>query len=118
MATLPANDAPDPIPAPVTRSGAGHSARFWPLIVLLVAFWAYQFLSQSVEMSTHVRFFSRIGVSVFLAIGGLIWWFLNRPFSRRERIAWFAGTFAVLIGVSFVCHASFGVFGMLFFGLP
>src|SRR6266478_7510439 len=120
MTTMHSSSSPVPAPPPAAavQLPVPRPARFWAVIVLLTGFWGYQVLSQSVEMATHLRFFSRIGVSVFLALGFAIWWFLNRRFSRRERFAWFAGTLAVLIGVSFVCHPSFGVFGMLFFGLP
>src|SRR5262245_36123728 len=118
MTTIPSSSPPVPALATSAELPISRPVRFWPVLVLLAAFWGYQSLSQSVEMATHVRFFSRIGVSVFLALGFAIWWFLNRRFSRRERFAWFGGTLAVLIAVSFVCHPSFGVFGMLFFGLP
>jgi outer membrane protein assembly factor BamB len=120
MTTMPGSSSSVPAPPPATSAEppVPRPARFWPAIILLAGFWGYQALSQSAEMATHVRFFSRIGVSVLLALGFAIWWFLNRRFGRRERFAWLAATLAVLIGVSFVCHPSFGVFGMLFFGLP
>src|SRR5262245_48994752 len=120
MTTIPSSSSPVPVPAPAMAAelSVSRPVRFWPVLVVLAAFWGYQSLSQSFEMATHIRFFSRIGVSVLLALGFAIWWFLNRRFSRRERFAWFAATLAVLVGVSFVCYPSFGVFGMVLFGLP
>jgi outer membrane protein assembly factor BamB len=92
--------------------------RFWPVVALLAAFWLFSILSPHVEMATLVRFLSRIAGSLFVAFGFSAWWFFNRHFSLRERFAWFAGTLAVLTAAGFACHRSFGVFGMLFFGLP
>jgi outer membrane protein assembly factor BamB len=114
-------DTTGPVPAPSpagSETAAARRMRFWPVLTLLAAFWGFQFLSQGIEMATLVRFLSRIAVSLLVAVGFSVWWFLNRNFSRRERIAWFAGTLAVLAVAGFLCHASFGLFGMLFFGLP
>src|SRR5258708_5343713 len=107
-----------PLPADVNNSPALRPMRYWPVVVLLAGFWAFQFIAQEIEMPTLVRFVTRIAVSALVALGFAVWWFLNRRFSRRERFAWFGGTLAALLGAGFFCHPTFGIFGMLFFGLP
>src|SRR5579859_5627941 len=85
-----------PVAAAATEPQVQRPLRFWPIVLVLAGFWAYQLLSPSVELATHVRFFSRIGVSLAVVLGFTLWWFWSKRFTRRERWAWFGATLVVL----------------------
>jgi outer membrane protein assembly factor BamB len=75
-----------PATAPSTESPSKVRAiRFWPMAVMLAAFWAYFIGNYWMELSQGQRFFSRLIAHAILFLGFLIWWLSRRGVPWRER---------------------------------
>ncbi len=105
--------------SPAAQSPAGHqpAIRFWPILTVLAAFWAFRFGAEWVEMTMFGRFITRMGAHALLLIAFLAWWLTARGVSRRDRwlgLLAFAvtGTIAAVLA-----DKSVGAF-LIVFGLP
>jgi outer membrane protein assembly factor BamB len=85
--------------------------RHWLAAVPVAAYWGFMFVSDRLEWPTFLRFGSRIIVGLSLALFTLIWWWVNRRTSLRERAFGFA-VFLIggIIAVP-LCDRSTGVAG-------
>ena len=91
--------------------------RFWPAVVLLVAFWGFRVGYEWVEMAMSMRFLSRMIANLLLLVLFFAWWLTNRRVSRADRWRAFGVFIAGAIGSGLLAHKSIGMFSIVF-GLP
>jgi outer membrane protein assembly factor BamB len=102
----------------VLSASAPTTPRFWPAIVLLALFFAFQAGAEWVEMSMFVRFISRMVAHALLLLLFLAWWLTNRRLSRADR--WLA-VGVVVAGAAvagMLSDPTVGIFGLVLSGLP
>lgn len=94
------------------------SPRVWPAVAMIGLFWTVHFVTARMELPTFVRFLESMALSVLLALGFLLWWFLNRRVRLRERFVAFAA--AILGGVlaAPLCQQTLGVWILIFMVPP
>jgi outer membrane protein assembly factor BamB len=110
-----ASPAVDATPAP---PAAARPPRVWPAFAALALFWAYFFGCDWLELTTAVKFFSRLGAVALLTLLFMIWWWANRRISLADKLLGFAA--AVLSGAAanFLYHQSMAQWGLIFFPWP
>src|SRR5258708_15706033 len=59
---------------------------FWPAVAILIVYGAFRLGSPWVDMSSLVRFASRMGALALGALALSIWWFANRHLPRGHRL--------------------------------
>lgn len=92
----------DPLsPAPADGAKLG---RVWPMLVVLAAFWAFEWSVYSIEMAAFTRFISRwiVYLAVFLVF--LVWWLTYRGFRFRDRVAFLGAMVGMSLLASAVVH--------------
>jgi outer membrane protein assembly factor BamB len=70
------------------RTEAAKPPRYWLGVVILAAFWAFEFSCRRIDLSMGVLFFSRLTALALLVLLFPIWWLTNCRVSRSDR--WFA----------------------------
>ena len=91
--------------------------RFWPILAVLAAFWAFRFGAEWIEMTMFGRFVTRMGAHALLLIAFLVWWLTARGVSRRDR--WLGMLAFAVTGTIAAVLADKTVGGFLIvFGLP
>jgi outer membrane protein assembly factor BamB len=96
-----------------------RAPRVWPAVVLVGMYWALAFTLASLELTTFVRFISRMGVCALLIILFTVWWALNRRVSGTDRLLGLAVTFlGGVLAAPFCDLESIGVLGLVMAGLP
>jgi outer membrane protein assembly factor BamB len=74
--------------------------RVWPPVLMAVLFWMFWVAHYLIPMDAGTRFLSRLGASVLLLLGFLIWWLSRRAIRWQDRLLavalWIAGTFAAV----------------------
>lgn len=90
MSVREASSSAEPYRAPAAPAAgpigqAGPRIRFWPMLVVLAAFWVSRFGAEWVEMTMFLRFITRMAAHAALLIALLTWWLTNRGVSRRDR---------------------------------
>jgi outer membrane protein assembly factor BamB len=102
-------------PAPAV---AARPPRVWPAFAALALFWGYFIGCDWMELTTGVKFFSRIGAVALLTLVFLVWWWANRRISLADKLLGF--TAAVLSGAAanFLYHKSVAGFGLIFWPWP
>ena len=104
--------------APPAPPVAQRPPRVWPVFGALALFWAYFIGSDWLELTTPVKFFSRLGAIALLTLAFLVWWWANRRIRLADKLLGFA--VAVLGGVAanFLYHKTMAQFGLAFFPWP
>jgi outer membrane protein assembly factor BamB len=102
-------------PAPLV---AARPPRVWPAFVALALFWAYFFGCDWVELTTPVKFFSRLGAVALLTLVFLIWWWANRRVGLADKLLGFAAAVLGGAAANFLYHPSMAQFGLIFFPWP
>jgi outer membrane protein assembly factor BamB len=97
---------------------AARPVRVWPAFVALALFWAYFFGCDWIELTTPVKFFSRLGAVALLTLFFAVWWWANRRIRLADK---FLGSAAAVLGgaaANFLYHQSMAAWGLIFFPWP
>jgi len=101
-----------------SETNAEKRPRFWPVILLLAAFWTLYHGLYWLDLSMGNRFLYRMANYAALLLLFLVWWLTNRRISRRDR--WFA--FGIVVAGAAVAgllvDKTVGVFGLVLSGMP
>src|SRR4051794_5889358 len=76
-------------PAP-SETRAARAPRLWPAVVMVGLFWAVYTAAYQIDLTTGVRFFTRLGAAVLLALGSLVWWWCRRRVGWADKLFGFA----------------------------
>ncbi len=92
--------------------------RVWPVVLMLAAFWAFEFAAYGLQMSMFARFMSRFAAYGVLLLFFLGWWLTRRAIRWRDRLL--AIAVVVLAGVAAysLVDPSINVFGLLMGAFP
>ena len=111
--------SPAPVAPPDSAPAAALPApRLWPAVTLVSLWWAFSLISPTIELTTGVRFLSRIAVTALVALLFSVWWWTNRRIRLRDRTFLFLGVVLGGIVVAQFCDPSVGGWGLFFFGVP
>jgi outer membrane protein assembly factor BamB len=93
--------------------------RLWPAVALVGLYWAVVVVSYSLELTTFMRFITRLGAAVLLTPAFLVWWWVRRRVRFADRLFGFAAVVGTGVVAAQFCHPSVGgVFGLLIGGAP
>jgi outer membrane protein assembly factor BamB len=109
------SSAPTTAPAPTVTA---RPPRVWPVFGALALFWAYIFGCDWVELTTGVKFFSRLGAVGLLTLFFLVWWWANRRIGWADKLLGFAVAALGGVAANFLYHQTMAQWGLLFFPLP
>src|SRR5689334_19571568 len=90
----------------------------WLGAAIVGAFWIFQLVIGSLELTIFQEFLSRVAAGFLLILAFAIWWLTNGSIRRGDR--WLALLAGIVLAVATVplSDRSVGVFGVLFFGVP
>lgn len=103
--------------APADANRAPRGLWLWPAVVMVVAYWTFHFTFQAMEVSTFVRFITRMGAHALLFFTFLGWWCVNGRIPRFHRFAALAFAVAGGVAANYFMHPSLGVVGVLTTGI-
>jgi outer membrane protein assembly factor BamB len=86
-------------------------ARLWWSAIPFAAYWGYLLLSDWAELPTFVRFASRFLAGAFLTLFAIVWWWVNRRTSLRDKAFGFGVLVAGGLIAAPLCDPSSGVAG-------
>jgi outer membrane protein assembly factor BamB len=96
--------------------------RLWPAILLVVAFWAFHFGADFVEMSMGFRFLSRFAFYGIIVLGFVVWWLAASRANWKDRLLVFGAMIAGAVIAGLLADkkslGSMGPFGVFLSGFP
>jgi outer membrane protein assembly factor BamB len=108
-----------PVAPPNSAPAAALPAlRLWPAVTVVSLWWAFSLVSPAIELTTFVRFLSRIAVTALAILLFSVWWWTNRRIRLRDRALLFLGVVVGAIVVGQFCDPSVGGWGLFFFAVP
>jgi hypothetical protein len=109
---------PSPVAPEVYARPSSPAPRLWPAVTLVALLWGFSLVSPAVELTTFVRFVSRIGVTALTALLFSVWWWTNWRVPLRERAVLYVGVVLGGFATAKLSDPSVGGWGLFFFGLP
>ena len=104
---------PSPSPAAPARA-----LRIWPVVLMVVAYWAFVTAIGRLDMPIYVIFLSSMAASALLVLAFSAWWMSRSAVSLRERLIGFAALWGGMIVAGLASDPSVGVIGLVFVGVP
>lgn len=92
--------------------------RLWPLVAIMLVYWALHFVLESMSLQGGHRFVSRMVLHLFLLSACAFWWLSRRQFSQLERLLATAVFVAAAIGMLLVADPTIGIMAILLGALP
>jgi outer membrane protein assembly factor BamB len=100
------------------RAGLTRKGRLWPIVVLVVAFWAFRLISGRLDLPIYVGFLSQAGACALLALGFTSWWLVSGTGRLTNRLWTLAALVAIAVVGGILSDHSVGAIGMMLFAVP
>ncbi len=98
------------------ESAGSKPGRVWPMLLVLAAFWAFEWSVYSIEMAAFTRFMSRWIVYLIVFLVFMTWWMTYRGFRLRDRMLAIGAMFGLATLTSFVVHPTVRGVVLVMFG--
>jgi outer membrane protein assembly factor BamB len=102
---------------PIPQATPEQKPRIWLPIALVVIYWAYVVITNSMEMPMFPRFLSQTGVLIVVGLVFLIWWLFNRRVKLADKFIVLGAAIASLIVAKVLSDQTLGPFPIMS-GLP
>ena len=101
----------------IPQATTERKPRTWLPITLVVIYWAYVVITNSMEMPMFPRFMSQTGVLIVVGLVFLIWWLFNRRVKLVDRFIVLGAAIASLVVAKVLSDKTLGPFPIMS-GLP
>src|SRR5258706_7793098 len=99
-------------------NGAERTARVWPAVMLVAAFWAVHLALGMIELPLFKRFMGMLFSTGLLLIFFLVWWSLDRRGRKGERLSGVMAWLIAAIVIGALTFKSIGIMLLLLTAMP